>query len=486
MSPRVRVILAAILGGVVAIVLALGIAEQSYGLSLLVTGAAGWLLAEWLGGALPDAWVLAALIFGYIVGNRGFAQLSLSSQLPLLPAETGLLLLVPGALLRTVTGQASAFRRDPLNLAIGAWLLLGTVRLPFDVRSMGLIAVRDYAVVYYAAFFFVAQGIAGHAASTRLLQRALLAACLLLPLGFLLFNERPEWLNLLRISGRPLIYYKDDLVAAYLFAGFFFFLAAGGARPSVPRYIAAAVNYGAAFLINSSRAALMGMAATSLWWLAARRWAPFRLQGVIIPCALSALALATIVRDEDFHESRIYSLYEHAASIVDLTGTGSYANEDQRFVGDNNRFRLVWWRSVARETWAANPVFGLGFGYDLAQNFVRTYDLDLGDEFSTRSPHSIVFTSFGRLGFVGLAVFLALVAAMARQTWQLARRARRDETALAALGWWSVSWTMLGSACFGVVLEGPMGATIFWVALGLANAMTTPEPMPTPEVDVTI
>jgi hypothetical protein len=37
------------------------------------------------------------------------------------------------------------------------------------------------------------------------------------------------------------------------------------------------------------------------------------------------------------------------------------------------------------------------------------------------------------------------------------------------LGWWSVAWVMLTSGCFGVVLEGPMGAVVFWTALGMAN-----------------
>jgi hypothetical protein len=56
---------------------------------------------------------------------------------------------------------------------------------------------------------------------------------------------------------------------------------------------------------------------------------------------------------------------------------------------------------------------------------------------------------------------------------RLARLARTDDTALAPLGWWSVSWVMLASACFGVVLEGPMGAILFWTSLGLANATST-------------
>jgi hypothetical protein len=36
-------------------------------------------------------------------------------------------------------------------------------------------------------------------------------------------------------------------------------------------------------------------------------------------------------------------------------------------------------------------------------------------------------------------------------------------------------WAIFGSACFGVVLEGPMGAIVFWTLLGVANARTLDE-----------
>jgi hypothetical protein len=34
---------------------------------------------------------------------------------------------------------------------------------------------------------------------------------------------------------------------------------------------------------------------------------------------------------------------------------------------------------------------------------------------------------------------------------------------------------LLVAACFGVVLEGPMGAAVFWTILGLASATSTSE-----------
>ena len=56
-----------------------------------------------------------------------------------------------------------------------------------------------------------------------------------------------------------------------------------------------------------------------------------------------------------------------------------------------------------------------------------------------------------------------------------------------SLVYWCMVWGIFGSACFGVVLEGPMGAIVFWTLLGMANALTyqdsskkVPSPVPTP------
>jgi len=487
MNPRLRILLGGILGALVAVVAGVSIANESYLLVTLVSAAALWAIVEWVGGPTPDAWLLALALFGYIIGNRGFAQLQLAGSLPLFPAEAVLLVALPALLLRLAQKRAQAFWRDPLNLAIALWVLLGLARLPLDFSRYGFLALRDFATIYYALFFFVAQSIARHEPSARLLRRALLAACTVLPFSYILTTSLPDEIVIgikkdaqgedaaLVFRGVPLIYYKDDLVAAFFIAAFFMLLTVQ-AWPARVRIALAAAAFGSTFTINSSRAALMGLAVTSMWWAVARRWTPWKLQGFAVPAAAIALSLVALIKNEDFKRSRAYSLYEHVASMVDFTGTGSYSSDDRFYVGDNNRFRLAWWRAVAEETVEENPVLGLGFGADLTERFVRTYELDLGDEFSTRSPHSILFSILGRMGLLGLALWLGVIGAMAARTLKLARRARTDDTALPSLGWWSICWVIVTSACFGVVLEGPMGAVVFWTALGLANATTTEEP----------
>lgn len=476
MHPRLRFWLVVALGALAGVVASFGLAQETYALAGLLVVLIGWLLLEWAGGPRPEAWLLAATLAGYLLGNRGFAQLLLTPQFPLLPAEAALLAGVTAAILRMAFRQTAVVIRDALNAAVLVWVLLGAARLWPDFQANGVVALRDFAMIYYALFFFVAQSLARHAPSARLLRGAVLAACAALPITYFIFSRFTDFfLQTLQFRGVPLVFYKDDLVAANLFAGFFLLMTV----PSWPLLLRgglALAAYASAFAINSSRAAIMGLLVTSAWWAVARRWAPWKLQAVAAPFALGGLALLAAVQERDFKQSRLYTLYEHGASVVDFTGTGRYSTEDRRYVGDNNRFRLAWWRAVAEETRAGGLVFGLGFGADLTSRFLRTYEFDLGEEFTTRSPHSIVFTVFGRMGLAGLVAFGCIAGAMARRTLRVARRARTDDTALPALGWWSVSWVMLTSACFGVVLEGPMGAILFWTSLGMANAASNDTP----------
>jgi hypothetical protein len=54
---------------------------------------------------------------------------------------------------------------------------------------------------------------------------------------------------------------------------------------------------------------------------------------------------------------------------------------------------------------------------------------------------------------------------MAMLVWRLLKSGDPDGMGFASIA--AVIWL---SSCFGVVLEGPMGAVVFWTALGLANS----------------
>ncbi len=465
MNPRLRIFLFAALGTALAIVMGVEIANDSFALSLLVLGALLWATAEWVQGPLPEAWLLAWAIVGYILGNRGFAQISLSRYLPLLPAETVLLIGVPALVARLAFGKAHAVFRDNLNYALLAWIVVGAARLPLDFNHHGFYAVRDFAMVYYALFFFLAQACAGHLASARLLRGAITAACIALPVVAAIEEWSPGFFFAhFTFRGNPIVYHKSDLLAAYLAGGFFWLWTRWEKSRHRLWLVPAAVNLLMLGTVASARAAMAALVLVTLMWLCARRWRIAAAQVLIVGSAVCVVVFVAALTNRNLQQTAVYSTYEHALSIVDLSGTGTYVNQESGDPGLNNRFRLTWWNTVVQDTLAQNPVFGLGFGYDLAARFLVEYDLIAAEDFTTRSPHSMLVSVFGRMGFAGLVLWGAVALSMLGLTKRCFRVGDFD-----ALGLVSIAWVLWFSACVGVVLEGPMGAVVFWSVLGLAN-----------------
>jgi len=472
MSPRLRFALFLVAGAAIAVFIAADISDEHYGVAVLVALFSCWLIIERTSDAPPDAWLLGAVLVGYMVGNRGFAQIQPARHIPLLPAEAVLLVTIPALIVRMANKRASGLRNDSINYLILAWIAYGTMRLPLDLGRFGVTALRDYAMIYYASFFYVGQAFGVHAASARLLKRALtvgFAALLPVVVSIQLF---PEFLlEHLTWQGIPVIYQKSYLIATSLAAGFFWLWTRRHPNGGLVWPLLAAASLLLIGLMVSPRAAMAATVITTLLWIIAGRWRIAAVQFAIV-LGGSALALAAVaLSGRDPRTSAPYSVYEHAVSIFDPEGTGSYINAESGDPGSNNRFRVVWWTDVIDETLTTNPVFGLGFGSDLAARFLADYDL-LGDEtFSARSPHSMIVTTFGRMGFIGLAIWLAASSAMARIVWRLLRRGDPDSLGLASAT--CVIWI---SSCVGVVLESPMGAVIFWTVLGLANSRAQAAP----------
>lgn len=451
-----------------------------------------------------DVIALAVLLVGYIIGNRGFAQLSLVPGLPVLPAEAGLALCLVCMILRSAARKTLPIQRDLLNAAVGFWIVVGSARIVSDVRIYGAMALRDFAMTYYALFFFVAQALAQKARVRLLLERCLLwSTVVLLPLAALFLRFPDFFVNTLTVAGTPLIYFKGDLAATFMGVGALLMYRRWETTRRAIWFLLCLVSM-LGVLLSENRASLLALVVATVWLAAGGRWGLVRAQLAAVGLAALVLLGGAVIGlgTDSAHDSAAWRLYERVLSVADVSGTRVYESADVEFKGDNNRYRLVWWQSVIDETMAGNPWVGLGFGYDLAAAFVRQYYPDNDEDFPTRSPHSIVVTTFGRTGALGVIALLAVVGTMARRTWRAVRAPRDADTTgapvptpdspppvspspllplspssyssapAAPANWslWLPPWVILISACFGVVLEGPMGAVLFWTMLGLANA----------------
>lgn len=417
--------------------------------------------------------LVGAVAFGYVVGNRGFAQISLSDRFPLFPAELVLLAACSVLAVQSALRRELPLRRDALNTALLVWLAVGLARLPFDLRSHGLAAIRDFALVYYVAFFLLAQHEARAEAALQLLHRWLAWSCVALLVVHTIYARFPEFfLTRLTLRGIPVIFYKGDLAGTFMAMGaVLWFLAYERERRWWQIAVSLALTAGT--LDSNNRASMLGLAVAAALLALCGRWRFLATQ--LVAGVVAAIVVLTVayVRHRPWTETPVYHAYERAASLFDPLGERAYSGEETAFKGDNNRFRAAWWRAVFYETLDGNPWLGLGFGHDLAARFVREYFPDAGDEFSARSPHNVLLTIFGRMGVLGLAPFLVVVGLILRNT----LRAARAGPTLQAAGW-CAACVVLVSSCFGVVLEGPMGAVVFWSALGMANAR---QPAPAPD-----
>lgn len=417
--------------------------------------------------ALPFDVILTGLVLaGYIVANRGFAQLAPAPGLPLLPAEVALLVAVSWRLVQWAHQRVLPFGRDPLNLAIVALLLAGTVRFGFDFPRYRLLAARDFAVVYYAMFFLLVQHMAADSRARGFLLNCISTALAILPFAFALTELFPAFfLNTLTVYGTPVFYYKADLVFAYFAVAIVWWYFR--ARPSLR--FAARVGVIGLFVwlaLSDNRSSQLALVVVLGFLLAAGKWKLPALLGGTAVAGLLALGAMAYLGGNGWAERKLEGMLDRARSFVDFSGTGTYRSEESYFKGDNNRFRTLWWRTVAVDTMRTNPAFGLGFGYDLAGTFLQEYNpSQLSEDFGVRSPHNVFVTFLGRMGLSGLMLWMIVGSLVATGVWRCLRRDANP----ARWVLWATPLIILVSATFGVVLEGPMGALPFWSILALAH-----------------
>lgn len=422
-----------------------------------------------------EALFLSFLVFGYIVGNRGFAQITPFGNLPLFLGEiglfTGLILILSEIPLKKET----PFRLDSLSISILVWVSAGILWIFRDIKEYGLLALRDFALVYYALFFIVAQPMSRNQRSLKLFEITLAVALILLLILYPVYNKyRDLFFTYLYFDNAPLIAYKGDLAGTFLGVGFFYFYFIYAKRKNILLFLLVAGFFIMTFMATT-RAAMVGLGAASIFIFLTQHYKPYlRMLAILFLIAIPVIPIYFHYND-DYTQTKIYAIYEHAKSIFDISGTGEYHNQGTLETGSNNRYRLVWWKTLFKQTVNEAPILGFGFGYDLSDKFVLTYYNAFLDNWTVRSPHSVILTVFARMGLVGFTMFMLIVALALRNTYRSVQLSRIREEMMPSLAYWCMAWTVFVSACFGVVLEGPMGAVLFWSFLGIANVLVQQE-----------
>jgi uncharacterized membrane protein len=215
--------------------------------------------------------------------------------------------------------------------------------------------------------------------------------------------------------------------------------------------------------------------------LAAAVTYPGRGARLAVLAAFVVVAAVSVARRSSGHKARqrlsviillvVAGTVGATASGVNIAGAfnlerfqgASFENPDETV-----EWRTVWWQRLYEVVMAQSPVFGLGFGENLAD--YNPYISQQDSLFPVRSPHNFNVTIFARMGIAGsliwggiivLGILLPLWRVLSASTRsQLAETRTRSFLIAAVIATWV-------NASFGVLMEGPVLAIPFWLILGL-------------------
>jgi hypothetical protein len=456
-----------------------------FGLTLVARPLYAWTLV-WALAAVGLLWAVTAglpiwgrtaagLLLGFIVLSRGFAYTQLQvGPIPVYVGEIGLAI----CLATLPHGRAlPQMARHPLTWALAAWMALGAALTVGHVTEYRALALRDAAVWYYAAFAYVGYALAMRPQHIRPLMRVLAVAFgvhVLFCAAWIMGASGIQRLSPPAPGSKfPLLYLRPDASAVHLGAGFLFALFMGKYLGWAPlaRWVVAFPQL-VVMIALQARAGYVAFAAASVY-LAVRFRARQVVFGVI---ALACLGLSASLFDLQARSGRLTlsvpRVLEEFETLLPFWRASDYESTTSRRSVVAVDWRKEYWRWVLAQNSASvsSMLFGKGFGPDLTPQ-TSSIKFTRSRERPNRNPHSIAVTVFGRMGLIGLTLWLTWHAAFFSRQWRWLSAAKRAGDA------WQVDLAaflttyailMLVAALFGVLLESPFMAAPYFFIIGLS------------------
>ncbi|MFN3597714.1 MAG: O-antigen ligase family protein [Rubricoccaceae bacterium] len=408
--------------------------------------------------------VLAACLLGYALLGRAFAYVGVP---PLFIGEVvlglGLLLLVTRA---RALASLSGMPVLGLLLLLIAWGLVRT--LPY-VPEYGLNAFRDWMVLGYGLFAFVAAGlILSRPERLRLLvERYRVFAVVMLALvwavyiAFKVFEQSLPWIpwapgaaRVVEAKGGDIMVHISAIAA---------FVVLGLIRPTPLVVAALAANAG--LIMVSNRGGMIAFVLTlAVAWALRPPTAHFGklIFAFVFFLAAGLLVGPTVQIHGGTRSISVEQLWTNLVSIVDQSDSASLET--------TKTWRLAWWTRIVGYT-VQGPYFwdGKGFGINLAVDD----GFQTSDDAALRSPHNGYMTILARMGVPAFVVWLVLqglwVLTMLSAWWEA--RLLQQRTWMAVLAMLLCYWVAITvNAMFEVYLESPMGGIWLWVVVGTGLA----------------
>jgi hypothetical protein len=457
--PIAFVLLAAVEGGLVAVVpqVGVGLAVATFGLAAVV--ASDKPLSRLF------LTLLLGLLSGYMFLGRGLAHVGIG------PAYLGDAVLVV-AVLVLVAALSRPARFDPLHGLLILYVVLGAaLTLPY-LGVYGLDALRDGVTWIYALFAIAVSVVVLPTEFERIAtwyRRIVPLFLLWVPLAYYLDQIGTPPLPSSDVSA--VVFKGGDIgvhlagVAAFILLGLATAPGAAGNLRQALLWTLWLVDVAIAGAVNRG-----GLLAAAVALLAVIFGRSSQRMLLLVLVGLSLLTGAALVNPKiDTPQTRDISI----GQIIDNVGSIFSSSVGPGSLQGSKEFRLNWWGEIVAYT-VDGPYFwtGKGFGINLADS----------DGFQTdgtlRAPHNSHMTILAREGVPGLVLWLVLQATFGWRLLRAGYRAYADGRAFLVqiIGWLFVYWlAALVNMSFDVYLESPQGGVWFWVVFGLGIAAISAE-----------
>jgi len=451
---------------------AVGIGTGDYFLpAAMGVGALAMVLISTVGRHLPlDITIICLGVGAFYIAGKGFAYLNVGGLL--FVGEALLALGMLGYLWRVGKGKYSLIPRTPMAIALLVIGFYALLRLPFDFRVYGIMALRDACLIYYTIFFFIAYQAGQDPQVQRLAPTILIAMAIPgIAIDFLALIS-PGVVRALAsftFRGNPLILNHYDAIHPAAFGMILFLAAKGGARGGINIFYFLAMFAVSAYILAIGRGAnYLAFGALGIFLLLAHQ---FKLLvgmagGVVVMlCAVMVL----IEVNPSVGRDRLRQIEDQIEVIIDPSKISGGKTTD----ADTADWRLKWWQKITRDVTNQSPLFGFGFGYDIASDFHREFFrvASVNPEISrTRGAHNAFFTVLARMGWIGGLFFLGVVAV---QLWYFARAivAFRDGLIPPSQAYfWGSNICAFVITFFQYAWEAPYSAIPVWMCMGLSYA----------------
>ena len=417
---------------------------------------------------------------GFIVLNYGFENLSLPFG-PLRFLPLGELLMGLALTLAVLRCDKVVFRkavRQPSILCIFALLSLSLIHLAGDVPEYGLYALRDSTFVFEAFFLLLGMLWASHKQNIELLTRWLLFLFIASVIYSYSFPWADRLLDWSPTSGPfhpvPLVGNYQD-IAVYLLSGSLFLIWIAPSQVNWPMWVlrALAIAELAALGILQSRTMYVGVALVFLILLVSRQTKRMSQLASLLAWSLAMLLLSIVLLSAVGWKVQgrlgpmdLSSLTEEVESIWPSSAASAELGHESD--------RRAWYGEVWNHVHSSPScvLFGVGFGAPLV-DFIS----DTGQPI--RQPHNSSLNVFGRLGLLGLSIWLLFLFTSMKRLWIAAHQETRITGVSCPLPLWFFAFAVLGllDSLVQPYFEFSHSAVPFFFLMGVALGIS-PEASP--------